>query len=287
MCKICNFHAQNLGIHLKKIHNINPKDYEGTTTSEKSSQKYAKNASENSWLHQAIENGTDLTEYWEKVSIGVKAAIINNPEERQRRAKVMTEVNQSDVMKTKASEAAKKTSARPEILEQRTKQLQKWRDENPEDFYEKCIVPMISSFQSKPEKILFDFVVSLPGFDFKRNQFINSKAFSSKSLRRQIDIKDNTNKIFIEFDGAIHFKDIFGEEILIKNQTRDQEVEIFIKEHNYLLIRISHDQFKYSTKQINKEKIDNSYFKQECLDRLLKILNDNQPGIYKIGEVYG
>ena len=44
--------------------------------------------------------------------------------------------------------------------------------------------------------------------------------------------------------------------------------EEYIFNHNWTLIRASHDQFHYSTKIVNKVKIDSSYFKQEYLGEL-------------------
>jgi hypothetical protein len=285
ICKICNFHAQNLGIHLRKIHNIDPKDYDGDTTSKKSHQKYSENHF--SFLTFAKNSNIDLTEYSNKMSEAVSKSILDNPQERERRSKLMGEINQTDHMRQKSSDAAIKTSARPEILESRTKQLEKWRKEHPEDFYEKCIKPMITAWQSKPEKLLFEFASSISDYHFERNVFIKSNSFTSLSKRRQMDIVDKQKRIYIEFDGIIHFDDIFGEDILKRNNVKDIEVENYISKHNWILIRVSYDQFIYKTKMINKIKQDKSYFKQECLDKLLEILNNKIPGVYKIGEAYG
>lgn len=184
------------------------------------------------------------------------------------------------------SETAKKTSARPEIQAQRAEKLKNWRDNNPEDFFNKCIKKMIGSFQSKPEKKLFEFVSILNGFNFKKNQFINSSFISNKSHNKQMDMGDKIKRIYIEFDGILHFESRRGIELLKMTQQKDMEIECHITNHNWTLIRISYDQFKYSTKMINKIKQDSSYFRQECLDKLVEILNDEKPGIYKIGKAY-
>lgn len=214
-------------------------------------------------------------------------SILDNPEEIVRRSELMSKINQSDVMRQKASETAKITSARPEIQEARSKQLKDWREKNPEVFYNKCIKKMITSWQSKPEKKLLLFLLSISGFNFKKNQFINSLLISNKSHNKQVDIGDKEKRIYIEFDGVIHFEPKYGEEKLISIQQRDQELDQHISNHNWTLIRISYDQFVYKTKQINKIKQDESYFKQECLDKITEILNSKNPGIYKIGEAYG
>lgn len=290
VCKICNFHAQNLGIHLKKIHNLSSEDYikkyGGQTTSQKSHEKYSENTFR--YLTDAKEKGIDLTEYWEKVSNGIKKAITDDPEEIERRSRVMTQVNQSDMMRQKASETAKKTSARPEIQEARSKQLANWRDNNPEDFYNKCIINMLSSWHSVPEKELFNIVSKIEGFNFKYNQIVQSPSFISKTKRKQVDLADKKKQIYIEFDGVLHFEKRFQDPEIFKTiKEKDKSFNDYILNHNYLLIRISYDQFIYSTKMIDKVKHDASYFKQECLDQLIKILNDGIPGIYKIGEAYG
>jgi hypothetical protein len=288
ICKICNFHAQNLGAHLTRIHNISSKEYikkyNGVIISKKSYEKYKLNGN-GELLSNYIKN--NLEEFCKKVSEG----ILNSPESRKIHSEMMIKLNnvqQNDPMfKKLVSETAIRTSARPDIQEQRSKNLKKWRDENPEEFYDKCIQKMITSFQSKPEKKLFEFVSSLDGFSFRRNRFIHSQFITNKSHKKQMDMGDKEKRIYIEFDGVLHFQPKHGDEVLTRTKQRDIEIERHISNHNWTLIRISYDQFKYTTKTINKVKEDASYFKQECLTELVKILDNNIPGIYKIGEVYG
>ncbi len=292
ICSICGYHAKSLGTHITKVHNIELDIYkkEHQIICSKSKKNYSESSSENSWLSKAIEEGKDLTEYWSKISAGVKKSINSNPDELKRRSELMTELNkkqQSNVDFQKiVSETAKKTSARKDIQEARSERLKKWRTNNPSAFYNKCIKKMITTFQSKPEKILHRCLLSIEGFSFKRNGFLKSKYFTSKSKRRQVDIYDKNKRIYVEFDGKIHFLPLFNEIILQKNQIKDNEVDAHIKNHNWTLIRVSYDQFVYSTKIINKVKHDASYFKQECLDEIVRILNSNVPGIYKIGSTY-
>lgn len=288
ICKICNFHSQNLGIHLKKIHNISSKKYTeiygGNILSATSYNKYKLNGNEEI-LSEYIKN--NLEDFSRKVSKG----ILNSSTSRKLHSDMMINLNnkqQADILFKKiVSDTAKKTSSRPEIIEFRTLKLKKWREENPDDFYNKCIKKMITAFQSKPEKKILQFVNNLSGFNFKKNQFINSKFISNKSHNKQMDMGDKEKRIYIEFDGVLHFLPKYGYEILSNIKQKDQEIEYHISSHNWTIIRISYDQFVYKTKMVNKIKEDASYFKQECLDNLIKILNENKPGIYKIGEAYG
>lgn len=292
ICQICGFHAKSLGGHLNKNHNLTPEEYikiyAKKVICDNSYEKY-KIVGENNIqvLIDYHSNNDNKKDFCKKVSDG----IINNPELKNLHSNMMTELNkrqQSDPEFQKlVSETAKITSARPEIQEQRAAKLKKWRDENPEDFHNQCITKMIGSFQSKPEKKLFEFVSMLDGFYFKKNQFINSLLICNKSHNKQMDMGDKEKRIYIEFDGILHFEPRRGTEILEKIQQKDKEIEQHITNHNWTLIRVSYDQFKYSTKMVNKVKQDNSYFKQECLDKIVEILNSNQSGIYKIGEVYG
>lgn len=287
VCQICNFHAQNLGIHLKKVHKLSSENYavqyNGKTISEKSHVRYGENHF--SYLTYAKENNVDLTEYWDKVSKGVSAAIMNNDDERVRRSVMMTDRNhiqQSDpVFQKIVSDTAKDTSSRPEILEARSEQLRKWREEYPEDFYEKCVKKMITTFRSKPERKLFEFVKELDGFNFKVNQFINSVFVTNKSHNKQMDMGDKTNRIYIEFDGILHFLPKRGDDLLKQIRQKDGEIERHMIIHEWTLIRVSYDQY------IDKNKIEKSYFLPECLGQIKQILSNNVPGIYKIGKAYG
>lgn len=286
ICKICGFHGQNIGIHISKMHNLSSEEYiskyNASTTSEKSHDKYSKNTFR--YLTHAKKNGIDLTEYKNKMSKSVREAILNNQEERKRRAEVMSKVNKSDVMRKKSSETAKKTSSRPEILKARSEVLARWRNNFPDKFQE-CVKHMLESWQSRPEKKLFQFVSTMPGFNFKKNQRVKSETFLSLTKEKQIDMADKEKRIYIEFDGIFHFKDVFNGK-LAEVQNKDNLLDQHIIKHGWTLIRVSYDQFLYRTKKIDNKKIDASYFKQECLDKIIEILNSGIPGVYKIGEAY-
>jgi len=287
ICNICNFHAQNLSIHLKKIHKLDKTEYSGKLVSEQSSKSYSNAPNHLGYIAYAKEHNIDLTEYKQKLSEGVKNFLKDNVKESERRSKLMSQINQSDLMRKKSSVTAKKTSARPEIIKARSQRLAKWRKNHPKDFHDKCVNKMISSWYSKPETKLFEYVSNIDGFLFKRNQRVKSNTFLSQTKEKQIDICDKEKRIYIEFDGCLHFEPKFGNEVLTKNIIRDKLLDQHISNHNWTLIRVSYDQYISRVKQINKVKQDASYFKQECLDKIVEILNNNIPGIYKIGKAYG
>jgi len=288
-------HNQGITNHLKKVHGIEVneyiKKYNSPLICQNSSDNYRNVvAGKPNYVTKCKEAGIDLTEYWGKVSLGVKKSILENPEERKRRSiqmKILNDKQQSDPEFQKiVSETAKKTSARKDIQEKRAEALKKWRENNPEDFFNKCIKKATTTFQTKPEYKLFHFLSSIVGFEFKRNQFVKSDMFTNSSKRKQIDIADKKKRIYVEFDGKVHFYPIFGEENLNQIKLKDKALEDYISKHNWTLIRISQDQFVYSSKKIGGVKTDNSHFKQETLNKLLQIINSNKPGIYKIGKYY-
>jgi hypothetical protein len=209
---------------------------------------------------------------------------MSNPVERQRRSNLIKEIVEENLKDPNylifLSENAKKTSSRPEILEQRSVQLKNWRDNNPGEFYEKCTKKLIKSFNSKPERKLFEFLKSIDDFSFTRNHFIEIQNIENISHKKQIDIGDKYKNIFIEFDGVYHFEPIFGEEKLQKTQTLDKSLEDHILKQNWILIRVADDQY------IDKNKYEKSSFKKECLDKIKELLNVHNSGIYKIGERY-
>lgn len=289
-CKICNFHGKSLKKHITDLHKyIDVKLYEkenGKLICSKSSERYVDGVkSHDSWIKVARDNGKDLTEYWSKVSNGVKNAIISDDNERKRRSnqmKLLNDKQQSDSeFKKIVSETAKKTSSRKDILEKRSEQLKKWRDENPEEFFQKCIRKMLTTFHTKPEKKLYEFLTSLNDFNFKYNQFVFSNEFFSKLKRKQIDLCDHNLNIYIEFDGILHFQPKRGQLFFENVKLRDDQLDSYIIKNNYILIRVSYDQF------ISKQHLSKCYFKQECLDNIIKVLNNKIPGIYRIGEAYG
>lgn len=265
---------------MRTEHGLNPEEYSGQILCEKSKQKYEAVASENgNWIERAKSNGYDLSGYLDKMGSAVRESILSNPEDRKRRADVMGAVNRSDIMRQKSSETAKKTSARPEILEQRSANLKKWRDENPDEFYDKCISKMLNVWHSKPECLLLDIVREYSDYTFKSNQFVKSDEFTSKSKRKQVDMCDKSKRTYIEFDGKLHFINPWKDRRMFDVIASDAALDRHIIKHNWVLIRVGYDQFSYRKSDYG--------FKKECLERVFGILDNPTPGVHYIGDVYG
>lgn len=278
VCKVCGKHAKKLTEHLRIEHKLTPDQYDGPVLCESSKNKYSVIAKDNgNWIERAKANGDDLSDFKQKMSRAVREAILSNPDEIKRRAQVMSNVNRSDIMRKKASETAIKTSARKDIQEQRSAQLKKWRDENPDEFYEKCTSKMLDVFHSKPELELFKIVSQVEGHQFKLNQVIKSDLFISKSKLKQIDIGNKKQNIYIEFDGPLHFINTNLNQ-LNEVQQKDKLLDEHILKHEWILIRVSYDQFSYRSSDYG--------FKKECLEKLFAILDKPISGVHRIGENY-
>ncbi len=291
VCSICGVHSKSIAVHINKIHKLTAneyiKKYNSKILCEDTEKKHNFANKENSKLaKQALKALTNIEflKRNKKISQSVSKSILNDKNEIKRRSKLMKLINDKMLAnpeyRTVLSERAKITSAKPEVIKNRSAKLKKWRELNPEDFYNKCTKKMINCFQSKPEKKLFEFMVLLDGYSFKRNQFIYSETISNKSHKKQMDIADKNKRIYIEYDGVLHFKPKFGQEVLEKIKKRDQEAEDHILKHNWVLIRVSCDQY------IDRNKIEKSYFKNDCLEKIKEILKNNKPGVYKIGNEY-
>jgi hypothetical protein len=279
ICKICGWHAKRLAGHLRKEHGIEPSQYDGSVLCEASKKKYEAVAQDNgNWIEKAKARGDNLTEYRQRMGFAVRESILSSPDDRKRRAKVMSDVNRSDVMRKKASATAIKTSARKDIQEQRASQLKKWRDENPDEFYDKCTSKMMNPcWHSKPEMMLFGILEDVEGYSFKQNQVVKSDKFPTKSKRKQIDIGDKSKRIYVEFDGELHFKQT-GLNQLDEVQKKDSLLDEHIIKHGWTLIRVGYDQFSYRKSDYG--------FKKECLERVFEILENPTPGVHRIGCVY-
>jgi len=285
-CQICGYCNKKIMLHLKAKHNINRKNYEKTykslTICENSSKSYSNaGMGRENWITIAQREGKDLTEYKEKLSKTISKTVMSDPDERERRSKLMIEINnvqkQNPEYIKSLSERAKKTSARPDIIEKRSAQLKRWRDNNPEEFKSQCTDHMLT-YKSKPEKILLNIITNK--YDgFKGNQFIIDDMFlqTSKAKRKQVDIANIKEKILIEFDGHFHFKNVEKFNNLEISKLRDSLLNEYASKNDYTLIRISHDQFIYKNK---------NEFKPECLEQLFKLIDEKIPGVYKIGELY-
>jgi len=279
VCKICGWHAKRLSGHLHKEHGIDSSEYNNPVLCETSKKKYEAVAQDNgNWIEKAKARGEDLAEYRKKMGKALSESIISNPEDRKRRAKVMAGVNKSEVMRKKASETAKKTSAREDVQEKRAAQLKRWRDENPDKFFNQCTSRMLRPhWHSKPESLLYDVVSDRDNYKFKQNQVVKSNTFISKSKRKQVDIGDKSRRVYIEYDGKLHFIQTRLNQ-LQKVQEKDRLLDEHIKKHSWVLIRVGYDQFSYRKSDYG--------FKKKCLDRVFGILDNPTPGVHYIGEVY-
>lgn len=281
-CKICNaFRKKNIAHHIKNKHGISKKEYisnYGLTIAQKSTSKYSEqNKINGDWISKAKEANKDLSEFKQKISKAVSASIMSNDAERQRRSELLASLNKTDAFCQRASNTAKKTSQRPDILEKRSKQLANWRENNPEEFYQKCTKAMLRAWQSKPEKELFRLVSEIYPNTFKRNQQMRRVKFkTTKSGNRQIDILSIEEKILLEFDGPFHFKPIFGNEKFENIKKKDQELNDVLNHEKYTVIRVSDDQYSYSS----------GTFKESCIQKIKEIIDEKKRGVFLIGDQY-
>jgi len=281
-CKICNaFRGKNIAYHIKNEHNVSKKEYVsnyGSTMAQKSLSKYSEqNKINGDWISKAKEANKDLSEFKQKVSNSVSASIMSNEAERQRRSELLASLNKTEQFRQRASDTAKKTSQRPDILEKRSKQLSDWRKNKPEEFYQKCTKVMLESWQSKPEKELFCLINEAYPDVFKKNQQIRRAKFkTTKSGKRQADIFSIEEKILLEFDGPFHFKPIFGNENFENIKLKDQELNNVLGSEGYTVIRVSDDQYAYN---IGK-------FKESCIQKIKEIINEKKRGVFLIGDQY-
>ena len=202
-----------------------------------------------------------------------------NPLERQRRSKLLSKLNKRQDFRDRASNTAKNTSQRADIIEQRSSNLKNWRNNNPDEFFEKCTKKMLS-YKSLGETLFKEILAE----NFNSNQFIKSKQYFTfnKNSRKQVDFLNQINKTIIEFDGEIHFKQT-GIIDLQKIQEKDLALNLFILEKKkYSLIRISFDCIQYKTPY------KNSIIRSEVLEKLNEIITNAELGkIYHLGRSYG
>jgi very-short-patch-repair endonuclease len=282
ICAVCGYHGKSLGKHVVDKHGLGPVEYKRKhqIICSRSSETYAKQNVMNGeeWRERISERGDDAIRYLEKMGSAVREAILNNPEDRKRRAKVMAEVNRSDVMRRKSSETAIKTSARKGIQEKRAAQLKRWRDNNPDDFYNQCTSKMLRPvWHSKPERLLFELVSVRTDYQFKRNQVVKSERFPTKSKRRQVDFGDKAKRVYVEFDGPLHFKQTKLKQ-LDRVQEKDRLLDEHIARHGWTLIRVSCDQFSYRKSDYG--------FKKSCIDKVFALLDNPLTGVHYIGRAY-
>lgn len=247
--------------HVLNEHGFERAEYErcyGPAVSSVTHAKYsAFNKINGNWIGRANAAGRDLTDYRIKMGDAVRASVMSNFEERTRRSRQMAINNKTPEARTKSSVTAKITSARPDIIEARTKRLQN------------------SYKPSKPERFLEDLLVPV---GFKRNYLISDTFFSKPSHRRQVDFIDHNRKIMIEFDGAQHFHESWKRMPLTLIQQNDRELDEWAINHGYVLIRVGYSQYKSR---------DNMLLRN-CIHQLFELFESADHGkVYYLGEEYG
>lgn len=197
---------------------------------------------------------------------------------RQIRRENMTRRNQTAEAREVSRQTAYKTSSRPEILQVRSNNLAKWRENNPDTFYELCTHKMHNVWLSKPERQLGELLSSIASsYDFKRNQVVKSECFTWKSRRKQVDYADKAKRVYVEFDGVHHFRVISSSHVLESVRERDKLLNEHVTRNGWTLIRVSHDQFSYTR---------GGHFLDNCVAELTRILNEPTSGVHFIGESY-
>lgn len=288
-CRLCDFISSRLAQHVEIEHGMTKDEYIARFSCalmpSKVRDKYsACNKHNGNWISRRKATGDDLAEYRTKMGAAVSDSIMSDPVERKRRSelssRILTPIARSDAGRERSRIAAIRTSAHPEIQAARAANLRRWRAEHFEDFYEKCLSKMHACWHSKPERLLFELLHGLDGFTFKHNQVVKSDDFENVSKRKQCDIADKAKRLYIEFDGILHFEPRRGQKCFVRGQRSDALFDAHIVKHGWTLIRIGYDQFKYS-------KHDGGYFMKPCLEALFKLITDPIPGVHFLGSVYG
>jgi hypothetical protein len=284
-CRLCGIFLKRLHMHIRNVHDLEKDEYlkqfpneDPTLTCPTLRKSYSKAGivGGNNCKPKMVAEGR-----WDAIqvsrSIAMKKCIAEDPRQQELRRQNMIRLNKTDEQRKRSSETAIKTSARPEILEKRTKNLKNWRDNNYDDFYNNCCHKMLSSWHSKPELALFK-AISEKYIDFQHNKIITSHLFKSKSGRRQIDILCENKKIAVLYDGPAHFISIHGSKTLQNVKISDEDVNTALPILGYTLIRISDSEYTNRKFEI---------FTQKCLDKLFLLIDENKPGLYRLGDEYG
>lgn len=285
-CALCDFWGHSLTSHIKRKHFLSRKKYKekyGEVLSPSAKKNYSLSGKINGdWISnlEDKENNEKYLHFLEQCSKNISEAIKNNPEEIERRRKLLAELNKREDFRKKASETATKTSKRKDIIEQRTKQLKKWRENNPDEFYEKCTKQMIGVFFSLGEKLLLEEIKEI---GFKRNQFIKSKKHfnkTSKTNRKQVDFLNRDKKIIIEFDGKHHFEEKNSDFELIKK--KDKKLNEWVREKGFFLIRVSQSAI------LPKRPYKDSILREEYKEKIKELIKTPQFGkVIFLGKEYG
>jgi very-short-patch-repair endonuclease len=277
-CALCKFSGSNITRHIKIAHGLTREEYcerYGPTLAPASKKKYSSSVkSRECWITKKKEAGEDLSTYRGKMSRSVSHAIMSNNKERERRGRLIGELNKRQDFRDRSSKTAKVTSSREDILTARTAALARWRENNPEKFQEtvaKCLEKKIS----KPERLLYELCKNTLGSSTTKQLQIQHPEIPTRTKRARVDIAHREKKILVEFDGPFHFKPILGQEYLELKRMRDLAVEKYAIEHGCLLIRVSYD--TYSKGQFTDEA------KRAIVEALQ---SDTRSAVIRIGEMF-
>lgn len=277
-CALCKFSGSNITRHVKISHGLTKEEYcerYGPTLAPASKKKYSASMKiRECWITKKKEAGEDLSSYREKMSRSVSRAIMSNDKERERRARLLGELNKRQDFRDRSSKAAKVTSSREDILAARTAQLARWRENNPEKFQE-TITKRLEKKTSKPERLLYELCKNTLGSSTTKQLQIQHPEIPTKTKRARVDIAHREKKILVEFDGPFHFKPIAGQEHLEHRRMRDLAVEKYAVERGYLLIRVSYDTYI------------KGQFTDEAKRAIIEALqSDTRSAVVRIGEMF-
>ncbi len=286
-CSLCDYFGKVISAHVVTKHSISVLDYMnnyGPVVCDETVNRYSnQNKFNGDWIKRKYEEGYDLTEYFKNSGISQSKSIMSNPKERKRRSDLRSKTNRTKHMRDVASTAAKKTSQRKDIQENRAKVLKNWRDNNPNEFKEKCWMPLVLCKKkcvnkSKTETVLFDL---LDDGTFVKNYVIFDENifYMNRSGTKEVDLFSKHNNVIIEFDGPIHFKPIFGEDRLIQSKKVDRALEEYCIRFGIILIRIDYTKYKW-------RRGENSHFSDGVVETIKEIIKTQVVGNYFIGENY-
>lgn len=280
-CKICGECGYSLKHHIEHKHGLKKAEYEknhGRSVCTSTADRY-KSTNNYDWINRAKEKGEDLSDWKANLSSSISEGILASESAREARRNNLSQLNKTENFKKRSSDIAKKTSSRKDILQKRTDALRNWREQNYDIFIEKCLTKMVQSYQSHPERCLYELVNNFYPERFKRGQQIRriGKFISVKSGTRQIDILDSSNKIVIEFDGPRHFFNLSKTDQLTHIREKDAELNRVLVEEGFTVIRVSFDKFSYT----HGGKFDNV-----CVQSLKDAIEQHEPKLTLIGDLY-
>jgi len=232
ICNVCNTKFRSLTQHIKS-HDLSPEEYAGELSCQKFFESRSKAHKGKIPWHVKLKQD-NLEEYkiqMQSMGKNLSKSLLSNDKEISRRSnlikKLWEDENFQKIAKESSSLTAIKTSKRPEVLFQRSENLRRWRENNPEDFQEKCIKALTKKGSSRGERELFvELRRHFPELELKPNQFIYNVGFETKSKKRQVDILSPSHKVIFEFDGRHHF--VKGD-----NQTDTERLDIINKDRRF------------------------------------------------------